>query len=72
MTTLLAPAALPPRVAIIAVRLPADGYAVRIARYDQDTLIVGFDPDRLTRSTVELLLTAELGQWTDLDAEATR
>jgi hypothetical protein len=69
VTALLAPASPAPRVGIVAVPLPEDGPWMRAAWVDQDTLIVGFDPTRLNRSTVELVLSEQLGNWVDVDRE---
>lgn len=60
-----------PRVGIVAVTLPADSYALRSVWLDADTLMVGYDPARLTRSLVELILSERLGAYLDIDAEVT-
>lgn len=61
-----------PRVGIVAVSLPADSYALRSVWLDTDTLMVGYDPARLTRSLVELILAQQIGAYLDIDAEVTR
>lgn len=60
-----------PRVGIVAVSLPTDSEPLRWAWLDQDTLMVGFDPARLTRALVELILADRLGAYLDDDAEVT-
>jgi hypothetical protein len=56
-----------PRVGIIAVSLPGDSEPIRSVWLDTDTLMVGYDPARLTRSLVELILREQLGDYTDID-----
>jgi hypothetical protein len=73
VTTLLAPAAPAPRVGIVAVTLPEDGPWIRWTWVKPEALLVAYDPNRLNRTTVELVLTEQLGQWVDIDsAEAAR
>lgn len=62
-----APAPILPRVGIVAVSLPADGPALRSVWLDPDALMVGYDPARLTRGLVELILTQQLGAYEDID-----
>jgi hypothetical protein len=73
VTATLAPAAPAPRVGIVAVKLPADGPWIRWVWVKPGALMVGYDPNRLNRTTVELVLTEQLGAWVDIDsAEAAR
>lgn len=70
--SITAPAPSLPLVGIVAVSLPADDYALRSVWIDTDTLIVGYDPARLTRSLVELILREQLGDYLDIDSEVAR
>jgi hypothetical protein len=67
VNTTVAHAALAPHVGIVAVGLPADGPWIRWVWVKPGTLMVGYDPARLNRATVELVLTEQLGAWVDVD-----
>lgn len=69
-TTALTPAL--PRVGIVAVTLPADSEPLRSIWLDTDTLMVGYDPARLTRSLVALILHEQIGAFEDIGAEVTQ
>jgi hypothetical protein len=45
-----------PTVGLIAVTLPADSQPLRHVWIDQQTLLVGYDPDRLTHELVARLV----------------
>lgn len=64
-----APAAVPPRVGIVAVALPEDGPWIRFAWVEQDALMVGYDPARADRRIVEVVLDTQIGKWIDIDHE---
>jgi hypothetical protein len=70
-STITSPSDLP-LVGIVPVRLPADSDPMRSVWLDQTTLIVGYDPARLTRHLVKLILDQNLGSYRDVDAEVTR
>lgn len=70
--SITAPAPILPRVGIVAVPLPADREPMQWAWVETDTLIVGYDPARLTRSIVKLLLDDRLGDYVDIDEETAR
>jgi hypothetical protein len=72
VTTLLAPAPNLPRVGIVDVNLPTDGYAIRTTWIQPGLLIVGYDSSRVTRSIVDLWLDLTLGAYVDIDAEEAR
>ncbi|GAB2696297.1 hypothetical protein [Kitasatospora kifunensis] len=72
MNAILAPVPILPRASIVAVTLPTDGDPLRSVWLDENILMVGFDPARLTRHLVELVLTEQLGAWIDGDSEAAR
>jgi len=62
-----APAPNLPRVGIIAVSLPADGPALRSVWLDPDTLMVGYDPARLTRELAAMVVSRMVGAYEDID-----
>lgn len=67
-----APAPNLPRVGIVAVSLPADSEPMRSIWLDEETLLVAFDPNRLTRPLVEIVILHEIGPFEDIDAEVTQ
>ncbi|WP_035796448.1 hypothetical protein [Kitasatospora mediocidica] len=63
----IAPAPDLPRVGIVAVSLPADSHPLRSVWLDPDTLMVGFDPARLTRDLAALIVARAVGAYEDID-----
>lgn len=67
-----APAPGLPRVGIVAVTLPADSEPLRWVWIATGRLIVGYNPARLTRHLVQVILGERLGDYLDIDSEVAR